>query len=399
MLLGGIRYLLPVIEEAHKLGVHVITADYLPDNIAHKFSDEYVNVSIIDRDAVLKIAMEKQIDGIMSFGVDPGVVTAAYVSEKMGLPTPPLRSVEILQNKVKFRDFLLDNGFNCPWHKGYRRMVDAIVDYENGVLKLPAFVKPVDSAGSKGCGRANDREELGRAIDAALSESLSGGFIIEEYLELRGNQSSSDCFSLNNELVYFTLGSQFFDLKSPNPVAPVGNIWPSGMPILAQAELRKELQRLVKLLNLGTTIMNMDARIATDGKVYIMEVSPRGGGNCISEVLRYATKQDLIKASVLAALGRKNEILLGTPEYDGVWAYYVMHSNVPGRVAASAEIDSDFKRRHVIKLNECFMPGDCVGAFTGANKSLGTVILRFDNYQEAKMAINDPSQWMNIKIV
>jgi len=36
MLLGGIRYLLPVIEAAHKLGVYVITADYLPDNIAHK---------------------------------------------------------------------------------------------------------------------------------------------------------------------------------------------------------------------------------------------------------------------------------------------------------------------------------------------------------------------------
>ena len=28
MLLGGLRYLLPVIEEAHKLGVYVITADY-----------------------------------------------------------------------------------------------------------------------------------------------------------------------------------------------------------------------------------------------------------------------------------------------------------------------------------------------------------------------------------
>jgi dTDP-4-amino-4,6-dideoxygalactose transaminase len=52
MLLGGIRYLLPVIETAHKFGVYVITADYLPDNIAHKYSDKYVNVSILDREAV-----------------------------------------------------------------------------------------------------------------------------------------------------------------------------------------------------------------------------------------------------------------------------------------------------------------------------------------------------------
>lgn len=82
MLLGGLRYLLPVIEEAHKLGIYVITADYLPDNIAHKYSDEYCNVSIIDKDAVLKEAQKLQIDGILSHAVDPGVTTAAYVAEK-----------------------------------------------------------------------------------------------------------------------------------------------------------------------------------------------------------------------------------------------------------------------------------------------------------------------------
>lgn len=38
MLLGGLRYLLPVIDAAHNMGCHVITCDYLPDNIAHKSS-------------------------------------------------------------------------------------------------------------------------------------------------------------------------------------------------------------------------------------------------------------------------------------------------------------------------------------------------------------------------
>ena len=65
MLLGGIRYLVPVIDAAHKQGAYVITADYLPDNIAHKYSDEYVNVSIIDKDAVLQVARKKNIDGIL----------------------------------------------------------------------------------------------------------------------------------------------------------------------------------------------------------------------------------------------------------------------------------------------------------------------------------------------
>lgn len=60
MLLGGIRYLLPVIEAAHEQGYYVITADYLPDNIAHRYSDEYVNVSIIDKEAVLKVPVRRK---------------------------------------------------------------------------------------------------------------------------------------------------------------------------------------------------------------------------------------------------------------------------------------------------------------------------------------------------
>ena len=86
LLLGGLRYLLPVIEAAHELGYYVITCDYHPDNIAHKYSDEYHNVSIVDREAVLALARKLCIDGIMSFAVDPGVVTAAYVQQQMGLP-------------------------------------------------------------------------------------------------------------------------------------------------------------------------------------------------------------------------------------------------------------------------------------------------------------------------
>ena len=44
LLLGGSKYLLPAIEAAHNIegGVHVITCDYLPDNVAHKYSSEYL---------------------------------------------------------------------------------------------------------------------------------------------------------------------------------------------------------------------------------------------------------------------------------------------------------------------------------------------------------------------
>lgn len=68
---------MPYIRAAHKLGAYVITCDYLPENIAHRFLDEYLDVSIIDRAVVLEAAKKKIIDGIMSLATDPGVTTCA----------------------------------------------------------------------------------------------------------------------------------------------------------------------------------------------------------------------------------------------------------------------------------------------------------------------------------
>ena len=123
LLLGGARYALPVIESAHELGARVVTCDYLPDNYAHRFSDGYINASIIDKDAVLAAAREIGADGIMSFAADPGVTSAAYAAEKLGLPFQgSFESVSILQDKNRFRSFLRENGFNCHRsHRGERR--------------------------------------------------------------------------------------------------------------------------------------------------------------------------------------------------------------------------------------------------------------------------------------
>ena len=136
MLLGGIHYLLPVIQAAHEQGYYVITADYLPDNIAHKYSDEYCNVNIVNKDAVLAEAQKRNIDGIISFGVDPGVVAAAYVQEKMHLPQMgPYESVVILQNKDLFRSYLSGHNFNVAASKSYSSKQAAMADITN----LPPF--------------------------------------------------------------------------------------------------------------------------------------------------------------------------------------------------------------------------------------------------------------------
>lgn len=119
MLLGGNYYQMTATKAAKDLGCHVISVDYLPDNPAHKFADEYYNVSTTDRKAVLELAKKLKIDGIWSYASDVSAPTVAYVAEKLGLPTYPLKVVEILTNKDLMRDFLRKNNFNVPQSQGF----------------------------------------------------------------------------------------------------------------------------------------------------------------------------------------------------------------------------------------------------------------------------------------
>ncbi len=369
MLLGGSRYLLPAIKSAHELGVYVITCDYLPDNYAHKFADEYHNVSIIDKDAVLELAQKLNIDGIMSYATDPGVVTAAYVAEQMGLPTSPYESVCILQNKGMFRNFLQEHNFNVPKAKSYKTFLELEKDADD--WEFPVIVKPVDSAGSKGVSRVDDREQLKVAFDYAKEKSLTDECIVETFIEKVGYAMSGDSFSVDGKLVHFCLDSQWFDESAPNPFTPSAHFWPTGAPKNVQQEVQVEVQRLISLLHMKTTIYNIEARVGKDGKVYLMEVSPRAGGNRLAEVQRLATGQDLIMASVKASLGLAVEDL-SQPIFDGVWGLSVIHSEKKGNFN-ELQIASDVDN-YVHQLDLWVEKGEGVQAFNGANDSLGTIV-------------------------
>jgi biotin carboxylase len=392
MLLGGIRYLLPVIKAAHERGYYVITADYLPNNIAHKYSDEYVNVSIIDKEAVLRVAQEKQIDGIMSFGVDPGVVSAAYVAEKMGLPFQcSYESACILQDKSRFRQFLAEHGFNCPKAKGYDNIEEAIND--TNYFTWPVIVKPVDSAGSKGVTKVSHKEDLEQAIEKALSSSIGKHFIIEEFLVAEGQSSGSESFFVDGELRYNAFYDQLFELNSLNPYVPMVEQWPSVKDELLLTDVKQQLQRLSDLLGFRSGIFNVEWR-ASGGKVYLMEVSPRAGGNRLAEILNYATDIDIIEAEMLKSVSVDCGVVQ-EPKYKGNYAIYNLHSNRHGHFK-KLSIDPSFEKKYLIEKEIRVEVGDTVEPFAGANTSFGTLFLRTDTRQEMDAILKSIDKYINI---
>lgn len=393
LILGGDHFTIPVVEAAHKQGYYAITCDYLPDNVAHKHSDEFINFSTIDKEGILEWAMKNPIDGVVTF-TDSGVVTTAYLQHHLGLPQiGPLESVEILQNKARFRQFLTEHDFNVPMAKGFTLKEDALASKD--YFTLPVIVKPVDAAGSKGVTKVSDWNELETAVDWAIKFSFSGDFIIESFIEKQGCSSDSDCFSVDGKFKFMSFSAQRFDEQAAGEYTPAAFSWPSTLGKDAEEELSRELQRLITLLGMKTTVYNVETRVGTDGKPYIMEISPRGGGNRLSEMMRMATSVDMITAAVRAAVGDPVYDVEQKP-LDGCWAEIIVHADKTG-ILDSIEIAPEMESC-VIEKDFWFKKGDAVKEFQSARDAIGTLVMRFETAENLERAFTNQREWLKVVV-
>ena len=396
LILGGSRFLFPMIEKAHELGIYVITADYLPDNTAHRISDEYVNVSVIDKQAVLKVAQDNNIDGISAFACDSGVVTASYVAEKMGLPFHcSYDSTSILQDKEKFRNFLRENHFNCPSSAGYASREEAFNDKDR--FTWPMIVKPVDSAASKGVSKVENSREYYYAVTDAFERSINKRIIIEECLDIIGYQSSTDVFVVDGVIHYPLFSDQIFDKEATNPFVPIAEIWPASMPADCQEELTSELNRLFSLLHCRSGLFNVECRMCSNHRPYIMEVSPRGGGNHIAKLQDDAYGLNYIENEIRSTLGLP--LKLNNPnEIKGYWCSYSVHphKNQSGRLKSITFNDEIKGWIQFTDLSYC--PNQEILPFTGANMALGDVIFHCDTRDELSRSIALASECLTLSL-
>ena len=126
-----------------------------------------------------------------------------------------------------------------------------------------------------------------------------------------------------------------------------------------------------------------------------MECSPRGGGNRLAECLRYATGVDLIKASVLAAMG-KSVLEVEQKDYDGYWAEIILHSDKAG-IFNELWISDELKK-YVIERDLWVKAGDVVGGFSAANEAIGTLILKFDNNERLEDVLAEEKKYIRVLV-
>ena len=394
LMLGGSIYQTYAIKEAVRQGHYVITCDYLPSNPGHKFAHEYHNVSTTDKEAVLALARDLKVDGVVAYASDPAAPTAAYVCEKLGLPTSPYKSVEILSKKHLFRKYLAEHGFNVPKANSYTRYEDAFAEIDS--FHLPVMVKPVDSSGSKGINKLTDKSQLKAFFEDALSYSRDKIVLIEEFIVKNGPQISGDAFSVDGKLVFHCLGNEFYSTKVDKDFAPLGECWPSVMPKQVIDSLAEDLQRLITSLGMKSNAYNVEAIYGEDGKVYLLELGARSGGSLIPQITALATGVDMVPYVIKAALGEDCSDLKMAP-VQGYWSNYMAHANETG-LYEGIEYEPVFKEKNFVDFVTDTKLGDPIHKYRDAQDCVGELLLTYESAEQMNYIIDHMDEFVTIKV-
>lgn len=166
---------------AHKLGLYVITSGTDRKAPAHQFADEYVYADYSDKEAMLKVAQEK-IDYMCSCANDFGMLSTAYVCEKLGLPGhDSLETTYKLHHKDTFKPVAKKLGIHSPVSEVFESREEAIDFVKGASCKM--IIKPSDNVASHGVGVPESDSDIVCKVDYAFANSKNHKIIVEPFIE------------------------------------------------------------------------------------------------------------------------------------------------------------------------------------------------------------------------
>ncbi len=386
LMLGGAFSQIPAIKRAKEMGYYVITCDYLPDNPGHRFSDEYVNISTVDREKVLQFAIMQGINGISAYASDPAAETAAYVAGQLNLPGTGWQATKILSNKDLFREFQKNNGFNYPQY--FVLNSDRIDQWKEYGISYPCMVKPVDSSGSKGVHKVTEAEEMDEAIQDAFLYGKAKRVIVEEYICSPYKQIHGDGFVYKGKLIFLQLGDQNFKNE-----VPIGTSCPSfvGEDIIQCA--KEQVEKLIRRIKFETGAINVEIRIGDGNEIYIIEIGPRSGGNYVPELMEESTGFDEVTACIAGCMGDDSLIhcpqlenkmvfqyIIGAPKagiYQGLW----FHEEIQGKILRL------YEHKHV---------GDIIQNYKNSSGVIGVALIGCTTEEDLKRVVAHIHQYVKV---
>jgi len=285
LILNGSHSEIPLIQSAKSLGFHVITTGNNPELIGHRYSDEYCFADYSDQTAVMEIARRRQVDAVCACSNDFGILTASYVSEKLGLPGhDAYETTKILHQKDLFKKFSMEYEIPTPYAEGFDDPDKALASI--GKRKSPLIIKPIDMSGGKGVSVVHHHEECLEAVKTAFSLSHSGRIVIEDFIE--GTQHSFSTFIANGRVVFYFSDNEYSYL---NPFFVSTSAAPAVNVHQVADGLIQNIEKISKVLSLKDGIFHIQY-LYSNKKAYILEITRRCSGDLYPYPVDYSTGLD-----------------------------------------------------------------------------------------------------------
>ena len=299
LMLGGGFLQKYVISKAKDLGYYVLCLDADPNAVGFKIADEYAVINIVDEDACLAYAREKQVDGVLTAATDFSVLTMSHIAEVLHLPGINYNSAKIIKNKALVRKRLFEANADDT---SISYEIDSLEDIADILpkIKFPVMMKPVDGSGSRGASKVEKAEDFVKAAEYAMNGSITHRAVAEPFIE--GKEYGVESFVDNG--VIHVLGVMQKDMTEPPYYAELGHAIPSGLTPELETKVKSCVYRAIFALGVNHGSVNMDLLITNEGNVHIVDVGARMGGNLIgSHIIPMGTGIDYMGNMIRAAVG------------------------------------------------------------------------------------------------
>ena len=283
LVLNGSHSDIPLIQAGKRLGYYVITSGNRPDLIGHRYGDRYICGDFSKPEEMYEIFKGEGLDAVCSCANDFGIITAAYLSEKLGLPGHDSYETTLtLHHKDRFKQFAKEHHIATPLAQHYDDMNSALKYGQEQTY--PMIVKPIDLTGGKGVQAVRDEIQYRLAVKKAMQMSPSGRIVVEPFIE--GTQHSFSTFLVQRKVAAYFSDNEYSYL---NPYLVSTSAGPATDVGLIKEILIQEAEKIADLLGLKDGVFHYQY-LLSGGKPHIIEITRRCSGDLYPTPVEHALK-------------------------------------------------------------------------------------------------------------
>lgn len=278
LILGAGPMQVPLIRKARGMGLFAVASDKNPEAEGFKEADLPLAFDIKDPAAHVQWALANRerlnLSGVVA-GADVAI-TAASVSDALGLPGIPVEVAERSNNKWLMKKRWLSDGVPTP----YAEEVVSLSEARKAAEKVgyPCMVKAIDNAASRGSRRIDSMEELPAALEDAKAHSSTGTALVEEFVE--GGEQSVELIVDRGTHYRFGIVDRHFGFQ-PFPIE-TGHTNPTAFSATAQEGLYALVTRAASSLGIEFGPYKADTIMTKKGPM-VLELPARLSGGFHSQ--------------------------------------------------------------------------------------------------------------------